>query len=74
MKGRWTPLEEIDARLTIKVCKMLGSVGAKGLQKLGKVRRAYREEIYHTLKNGRPYGLDPSQPFEAARPGTHLHA
>jgi len=69
LKGRWTPLEEIDARLTIKVGKMIGSVGAKGLKQLGKVRRAYREEIYQTLKSGRVYVLDPHKQFVAARPG-----
>ena len=67
LQGRWTPLEEIDARLTIKVGKMIGSVGEKGLKKLGKVRRAYREEIYQSLKSGRVYVLDPQKQF-VARP------
>ena len=62
-KGRWTPVEEIDARLTIKVGKMMGSVGEKGLQKLGKVRRAYRDEIFQTLKSGRVYVLGPRKQF-----------
>lgn len=65
LKGRWTPLEEIDARLTIKVGKMIGSVGEKGLKKLGKKRAAYREEIYQTLQTGRVYVLDPDKRLEA---------
>lgn len=69
LKGRWTPLEEIDARLTIKVGKMIGSVGAKGLKKLGKVRRAYRDEIYQTLQSGRVYVLDPHKQLVASRTG-----
>jgi hypothetical protein len=68
LQGRWTPLEEIDARLTIKVGKMIGSVGEKGLKKLGKVRRAYRDEIYQMLKTGRVYVLDPAKRREARTP------
>jgi hypothetical protein len=36
MMGRWTPLEEIDAGLALKVGKMITSVGPKGLKQLGK--------------------------------------
>ncbi len=63
MMGRWTPLEEIDTRLALKVTKMIGSVGPKGLQQLGKTRKAFREEIYHTLKAGRVYRLDQGKKF-----------
>jgi transposase len=71
MRGRWTPLEEVDARLAIKVGKMIGSVGQPGLQALGKTRKAYREEIYQRLKTGRTYALDPNKkysPRPAANP------
>jgi transposase len=67
MMGRWTPLEEIDTRLTIKVGKMIGQVGEKGLKKLGKARRAYREEIYQSLQSGRVYVLDRHKQFVASR-------
>lgn len=63
MMGRWTPLEEIDERLALKITKMIGSVGPKGLKQLGKTRKAFREDIYHTLKTGRVYALDPHKNF-----------
>jgi transposase len=63
MMGRWTALEEIDARLLGKVTKMIGSVGQQGLQSLGKTRKTYREEIYQRLKAGREYVLDPNKKF-----------
>jgi transposase len=63
MMGRWTPLEEIDDRLAIKVTKIIGSVGTKGLGKLNKTRKAFRQEIHQSLKNGRVYLLDPHRKF-----------
>jgi transposase len=63
MRGRWTALEEIDARLLAKVGKMIGSVGQQGLQSLGKTRKTYREEICQRLKTGREYVLDPNKQF-----------
>jgi len=63
MMGRWTTLEEVDARLAIKVGKMIGAVGPRGLQSLGKTRQAYREEIYQRLKTGRTYVLDPNKKY-----------
>jgi transposase len=63
MMGRWTALEEIDARLIGKVTKMIGSVGQQGLQSLGKTRKTYSEEIYQSLKTGREYVLDPNKKF-----------
>ena len=71
MMGRWTALEEIDARLRGKVSKMIGSVGQQRLQSLGKTRKAYRQEICQRLKTGREYVLDPNKQFgprPAARP------
>jgi transposase len=63
MMGRWTILEEIDARLLGKVSKMIGSVGQQRLQSLGKFRKTYREEIYQRLKTGREYVLAPNKKF-----------
>jgi transposase len=62
MMGRWTPLQEIDERLDIKVSKMMTTVGKKGLQKLGKTRKAFKEEIYASLR-GRVYVLNPNKNF-----------
>jgi transposase len=64
MMGRWTALEEIDARLLAKVGKMISSVGPQGLQSLGKARKTYREEICQRLKTGRKYVLDPNKKFD----------
>ena len=36
MMGRWTPLEEIDVRVTRKVGKIITNVGPEGLKHLGK--------------------------------------
>jgi transposase len=66
MMGRWTPLEDIDTRLAIKVTKMISSVGPKGLKQLGKTRKAFRAEIYESLKGGRAYWLDPDKKFAPA--------
>jgi transposase len=63
MMGRWTPLEEIDDRLVLKVGKMITQVGAAGLKNLGKTRSAFRQEIYQSLKTGRTYVLDPNLKF-----------
>lgn len=63
MMGRWTPLEEIDERLALKVGKMITSVGTKGLKQLRKTRKAFREEIYQSLKTGRVYQLNPNTKF-----------
>jgi transposase len=75
LMGRWTALEEIDERLAIKVGKMIGSVGQLGLQRLGKTREVYREEIYQSLKTGRVYVLDPNKkytPKPKAQPTTSV--
>ena len=63
LMGRWTPLEEIDERLQIKVNKMIGQVGAQPLAQLGKSRQDWREEIYQRLKKGKSYQLDPNKKF-----------
>jgi transposase len=71
LMGRWTPLEEIDDRLVIKVGKIISSVGQPAIKRLGKTRKAYREEAYETLKTGRVYVLKkdfryiPKQPAAA---------
>jgi transposase len=59
LNGQWTPLEEIDERLALKVGKIITSVGANGLNQLGKNRKIFRAEIHDRLKTGRTYVLDP---------------
>lgn len=73
MRGRWTALEEIDARLLAKVGKMITSVGLPGLRSLGKTRQAYRQEILQRLKTGRVYRLNPnSKSAPPSQPSTTL--
>jgi len=66
MMGRWTPLEEIDTQLALKVGKIITSVGTKGLKQLQKNRKAFKEEIYQSLKTGKVYRLDPNTKFMPA--------
>jgi len=63
MMGRWTPVEEIDQRLQIKIGKILSHVGAQRLKASGKTRATWREEISERLKQARVYVLDPSKQF-----------
>ena len=63
LMGKWTPLEEIDERLVIKVGKMISSVGKDGLKTLNRTRKVYREEVYDRLKNQRIYVLDPNKQY-----------
>jgi transposase len=65
LMGRWTPVVEIDQRLAIKVNKIIGQVGAKGLAQLQKSRQDLREEVHKSLKAGRVYALDPNLKFVA---------
>jgi len=53
MKGRWTPLEQIDRGLDIKVGKIISQVGSVTLKKLGKTRRSFRAEINQRLAQGK---------------------
>ena len=66
MMGRWTPLEEIDSRLSIKLSKMISHVGTQGLEKLGKTRKDFRHEVHNRLKKGRTYVLDWEKKFSPA--------
>lgn len=74
MMGHWTPLEEVDERLVIKVDKMIGQVGTKGLEQLNKTRQAFREEVHQALKTGRVYVLDPNKKLVAKAAAAQLEA
>jgi transposase len=63
MMGRWTPLEEVDPRLRLKIGKILSQVGAAGFKRLGKTRKAFRQEVFDSLQRGRLYVLDPNTKF-----------
>jgi transposase len=71
MMGRWTALEELDARLLRKLSSMISAVGQPALKALGKSRKLYREEICRRLRTGAAYVLDPNKtytPIAAANP------
>jgi transposase len=71
MMGRWTPLEEIDVRLELKIGKIISQVGAAGLKKLGQTRKDLRHQIEESLQKGRVYVLDPDKKFQTkAAPAT----
>jgi transposase len=74
MMGRWTPLEEIDGRLSQKVGKIITKIGANGLKKLEKTRKTLREETIQSLKAGRVYVLDPNRKLEPKPKGGSLAA
>lgn len=63
MMGRWTPLEEIDELLAVKVGKIITQVGPKALKQSGKTRKQLREEAYQSLRTRREYVLDPDLKF-----------
>lgn len=65
MMGRWTTVEEIEAGLSLKIGKIITQVGTAGLHQLGKTRKAFREQIFQTLKTGKVYVLDPTRKFTA---------
>jgi hypothetical protein len=47
MMGRWTPVEEIDARLSVKVGKIITHVGPNALKQLDKTRKTLRPGPIH---------------------------
>jgi transposase len=63
MNGRWTPLEEIDDSLALKVGKIISQVGSVRLKKLSKTRKTFREEIFQSLKTGKEHVSSPPGTF-----------
>jgi len=63
MMGRWTPLEEVEPRLQIKLSKIISQVGSARLKASGKARNLWREEAFEKLKTGKVYVLDPDKKF-----------
>jgi transposase len=50
MRGRWTPLEELDPALARKVGKIISQVGPEGLKHLGQTRQSLRQQMDQLLK------------------------
>ena len=63
MMGRWTPLQDIDCRLALKVGKIITQLGADTLKTLARTRKQLRQQICHSRKNGRTYVLDFERKF-----------
>jgi transposase len=63
MMGRWTPLQEVDQCLVIKINKILTQVGAQQIQASGKVRQQWKQEAFERLKT-KMYVLDPNKTFQ----------
>src|SRR6266487_250279 len=63
LMGRWTPLEEIDCRLALKIGRIITQVGAGTLKKLGRTRQQLRQQICDSLKTGRTYALEFERKF-----------
>lgn len=61
LMGRWTPLEEIDPPIALKITKIVGAVGRPTLQRLGLQPKTYRQKIYQTLKESHVYLLHPNK-------------
>lgn len=70
MNGRWTPLSEIDQRLSLKVGKIITHIGTASLRSLGATRQQFRAQICDSLKTTKTYLLDPNKQFipEPQRP------
>jgi len=65
MMGRWTPLLEndIDARLSQKIGKIITSAGISNLKATGTTRKEMREQAIQRLAHGRAYLLDWSKKY-----------
>ena len=62
LMGRWTPLEEIDARLEQKLSSIITQIGKERLEKLNKSRQDFRQAMKEALKK-KIYLLDRERLF-----------
>ncbi len=63
LKGKCTPIEEIQKEIKIKVGKIISQLGTKGLKELKKTRATLRQETFEAIKTGRVYVLDPDKKY-----------
>ena len=63
LKGQWTTLEEVDARLKNKLGTIVAAVGKERFTKVGKTRETLLKEIYQSIQSGRTYVLDTKKKF-----------
>src|ERR1051325_4269189 len=57
MMGRWSQLEEVDQRLSIKVCKIVSQVRPEAIQQSGSSAKALRQKTKELMQAGRGYVL-----------------
>ena len=63
LNGRWTPLNEIDKPLSIKIGKIITNIGTASLRSLGATRQQFRAQICDSLNTAKTYILDPNKKF-----------
>jgi len=68
MMGQWTPIDEIDVRLCVKVSKIIGQIGKDRLKSLGKTSKILRQEAYTKLKASSPVTVVPVPAKTASKP------
>jgi transposase len=64
LMGRWTPFEELDKPLGIKLGKIISGVGSQRIKQLGTDRKSLRQSALQLLKTGKTYQLNPNKKME----------
>src|ERR1044071_6289381 len=64
--SRWSQLEEVDQRLSFKVCKIVSQVRPEAIQQSGSSAKALRQKTKELLQAGRVYVLDRARKFQPA--------
>jgi transposase len=70
MMGRWTPVEEIEPRLRLKIGRIITQVGVQRLKESAKPRQQWRQEAFEKLKATSVPRPDPGAPAAAPVPAT----
>ena len=52
MNGRWTPLEQIDERLKLKLGKIISHIGSAALNRRGQTRAQLRRQMQELMRRG----------------------
>lgn len=65
LMGRWSPLEEVDARLASKLSAIITQIGKERLEKLQKSRQEFRQAMKETLLKQKIYLLDEDRTLQS---------
>ena len=71
LQGKWEGVDKLEQSLSLKIGKMISTLGKEKLKAMGKDRKTLRQDIEQSLKTGRVYELKPHlmyQPKPEARP------